>query len=292
MLGHGKRTNAINLRVEFMLHEKIHLNKLYKIEHDPILEIMVPSIDDQYFHKTSAGILIIPGGGYDMNSKREGDPVALSFMLKGYCTFILNYTCKVSYPTPMIEVACAIDYLRKNASKYYLKKDELVLCGFSAGGHLASSYGYLCRHDDFTKRVDFLAENLIPNALILSYPVITMGKETHLGTKNNITNNGNKELCNLLSVEKHITKEYPPTFIWTTTEDTIVPYCNSKMLVEELNNNGVPNKFITYPFLDHGKSIGTSLVNDFNIEQSEQHKEISTWIDKADSFLKEILKTN
>ncbi len=268
-----------------MLHEMIHLNNFYKLDNDPILEVMIPFIKDENNHDISKGILILPGGAYSYTSKREGDPVALAFMMKGYCTFILHYTTKTSYPTPMIEVACAIDYLRKNSLKYYLNKDQIIVCGFSAGGHLAASYGYLHKNQDFLKRVDFLAENINPNGLILCYPVITMGEYTHLETRQNITG-GNQDLYEFLSVEKHVDKDYPPTFIWTTNSDNVVPYCNSVMLVEQLNKFNVPNEFHLFPFLDHGKSIGNDLVNEINKNDENKYEKVSTWVDKSFNFLK------
>ena len=229
-----------------MLHEIIHLKDMYNLKNDPILEVMIPCNKDEDSYSVRKGMLILPGGAYSYLSKREGDPVALAFMMKGYCTFILHYTCKTSYPTPMIEVACAIDYLRKNASKYYLNKDQIVVCGFSAGGHLAASYGYLYKHSDFLERVEFLAENIKPNCLILCYPVITMGEYTHLETRMNITCN-NKQLYELLSVEKNIDKDYPPTFVWTTKQDNVVSFYNSVMLVEQLGKN----KFLMNSFYFH-----------------------------------------
>lgn len=266
-----------------MLHVIIHLNNYYKLDNDPILEVMIPFIKDENNHDISKGILILPGGAYTYTSKREGDPVALAFMMKGNCSFILHYTCKTSYPTPMIEVACAIDYLRKNSLKYYLNKDQIIVCGFSAGGHLAASYGYLHKNKDFLKRVDFLAENITPNGLILCYPVITMGEHTHLETRENITG-GNIGLYDFLSVEKNVDKDYPPTFIWTTNPDYVVPYCNSIMLVEQLKKNNVPTEFMLFPFLDHAKSIGTDLVNDINDENKEQYANIATWVEKSVLF--------
>ena len=37
-------------------------------------------------------MLVIPGGGYGMVSAREGEPIALSFLNKGYNSFVLTYS--------------------------------------------------------------------------------------------------------------------------------------------------------------------------------------------------------
>lgn len=272
-----------------MLHEIIHLNKHYNLENDPKLEILVPYLNDFNLRDKSRGILICPGGGYSFVSVREADAVALAYMNNGYCTFILHYTINKPYPTPMHELACAMDYLRHNAEKYYLDKDKIAIIGFSAGGHLVSSYGYLHKNSDFLNTTNLSKENIKPNCLVLSYPVITMDIATHGGTRNVITG-GKKELLNLMSVEKNIDKEYPPTFIWTTKEDTIVPYVNSTLLVDELVKHNVKHKFVLFDHLDHGKSTGSKLINEIDSKEEDLYKELSTWVDKSLDFLDEVLK--
>ena len=110
------------------------------------------------------------------------------------------------------------------------------------------------------------------------------GEYTHLETRMNITCN-NKQLYELLSVEKNIDKDYPPTFVWTTKQDNVVSFYNSVMLVEQLGKNKISNEFILFPFLDHGKSIGTDLVNEISNSEIKQHNEIATWVDKSIDFI-------
>jgi acetyl esterase/lipase len=63
----------------------------------------------------------------------------------------------------MQELGCTIDYLRKNADKYYIDKDKISVIGFSAGGHLVSSYGYLYTHPEVSKSINLSPENIKPN---------------------------------------------------------------------------------------------------------------------------------
>ena len=272
-----------------MLHEIIKLNEFYNLEGNPELEVIIPYIRDDNKRNKSRGIIICGGGAYTYVSTREGEPVAIEYMRNGYCTFILRYSTKKAYPTPMHELACAIDYLRKNADKYYLLKDNISIIGFSAGGHLVSSYGYLYKHPDFIKKTNMNPENIKPNAIISCYPVITMGEHTHLETRFNITGN-NHELNDLLSVEKNIDSSYPPTFIWTTKEDTIVPYINSTMYAEALELNTIPFHFDLFDKLDHAKSIGTKLVNEISTDEINLYKKLSTWVDNSLTFLDDIFK--
>ena len=57
-------------------------------------------------------VIVVPGGGYGMVSKREGTPVASWFFARGYQVFILTYLCRpdgVGYPEQLIELGCTVD---------------------------------------------------------------------------------------------------------------------------------------------------------------------------------------
>ncbi len=48
--------------------------------------------DEMPNYKTRPAILVIPGGAYMMCSDREAEPIALSFLAKGYAAFVLRYS--------------------------------------------------------------------------------------------------------------------------------------------------------------------------------------------------------
>lgn len=48
-------------------------------------------------------MLIMPGGAYCMCSDREGEPVAIKFLDAGFVSFVLSYSVKTCYPTPLIK---------------------------------------------------------------------------------------------------------------------------------------------------------------------------------------------
>ena len=272
-----------------MLHEIVYLNKEYNLNTDAKIEIMVPFNNDQILREKGKAIVIVPGGGYEFVSIREGDPVAISYMQEGFITIVLTYTVKRPYPTPMYELGCAIDYLRKNCDKYYIDKDKISIIGFSAGGHLVSSFGYLYKHPDFIGKTKLNPENIKPNCIISSYPVITMSEYTHEITRSVITGN-DESLRPLLSVEHNIDSTYPPTFVWTTMEDTCVPYQNSMLFVEALKKNNVEHDFFLYPYLNHGLSIITPALHSEEVLKNPKMQEVSQWFDKSVSFIEKVLK--
>lgn len=51
------------------------------------------------------------------------------------------------------------------------------------------------------------------------------------------------------SLEKHVTQDTPPTFIWHTVTDETVPMQNSILFTESLAEKGVPVELHLYPEL-------------------------------------------
>lgn len=270
-----------------MLHEIIHLNKFYELENDPYIEIMVP-FNTNGIREKSKAIVIVPGGAYRIVSATEADCVAISYMNEGFISIVLHYTVKTAYPTPQKELACAIDYLRKNCDKYYIDNDKISVIGFSAGGHLVSSYGYLYARPEFYEASKLSPNNIKPNCIVLSYPVISMGEYAHEETRLHITG-GDEKLYNLLSVENNIDNSYPPTFIWTTKEDKSVSYMNSVLFADALEKNKVKHQFILYPFLNHALSIISPLMYSQEMLRDKKMQVVSKWFSKSVKFIRKAL---
>ena len=90
-------------------------------------------------------MLVVPGGGYQYCSDREGEPVALAYMAQGFNAFVLRYTADATTPIDkaLQDGAAAMDYLRANAAELEIDPQQIAAVGFSAGGHLVASLGTL-----------------------------------------------------------------------------------------------------------------------------------------------------
>lgn len=212
--------------------------------------------------------LICPGGGYNMISNyNEGAPLAKELNRHGYSAFVLFYRCrkKALFPAPQDDVARALRDILARAKELNLDDSNYSVWGSSAGGHLASTFG--------TQEIGYAFYGLPkPTALILAYPVITMGEYTHEGSRKHLLGKDPcPELINLTSVEKRITNNYPPTFIWWGDADDTVDPRNSLMLIDALNAYGVFYEYRVYPGVGHGVGLG--------------HEQIcSAWVDEAICF--------
>lgn len=60
--------------------------------------------------KMRPAVLIIPGGGYEHTSLREGEPIALKYVSEGMCGFVLYYSvAPARFPQALCEAFLAIN---------------------------------------------------------------------------------------------------------------------------------------------------------------------------------------
>ena len=210
---------------------------------------------------TGAAIVICPGGGYGGLAAHEGDGYARWLNHYGVTAFVLKYrlgSAGYRHPVMLGDAARAIRTVRAKAEQWKLDPKRIGIIGSSAGGHLAST---LLTHFDAGKPD---SEDVVerqssrPDLGILCYAVITMGPNTHQGSKNNLLGKDpSAELVDLLSNEKQVTKETPPCFVWHTWEDKAVKVENSLDFVTALQKNGVPYDFHVYQRGAHGIGLGS-----------------------------------
>ena len=214
-------------------------------------------------------IVICPGGGYNYCSEREAEPVALNFNAAGYHAVVVHYSVNALFPDALCDLSKAVVTVRENAKEWNVDEDKIILCGFSAGGHLAASLGVFWDKEDCIKRKD---EKNKPNGMILSYPVITSGEKAHRGSVDTISGK-DKELLEKVSLENRVTKTTPPTFIWHTYSDELVPVENTIYFINALAKENVKFEAHIYPDGVHGLSLATEYVskNATGVAQEVQH---------------------
>ena len=127
-------------------------------------------------------VLVIPGGGYEMTSDREAEPIAMQFLAAGFNAFVLRYSEKPSiFPVALLAAAEAMRRIRTHADEWHCDADAIAVIGFSAGGHLAANLA-TSASDDVLAAHGYDADAVRPNGLMLAYPVVTSGPLAHRGS--------------------------------------------------------------------------------------------------------------
>ena len=238
-------------------------------------------------------ILMCPGGGYEMTSDREAEPMAMQFLAMGYHVAILRYSvCPVRYPAALLQVAESVLYLKEHADEYHIDPEKIVVQGCSAGGHLAANYGIAWNSPFLTKLMGMEndPEQLCVAGLLLCYPVITSGEKAHEESFRNLLGEQYEEKKEELSLENQVTPDTPPTFLWHTATDETVPVENSLYFFQACLQQGVSAELHIYPVGGHGLSLEneeTCHANGIGVQ-----KECQSWIGLAQTWLEEILIKN
>lgn len=243
-------------------------------------------------------IIICPGGGYEFVSPREGEPIAISYNNMGYHSIVLEYSvAPATYPTAMLELAKLVSLVYEHADEWKVDTSKIFIQGFSAGGHLAASYGINWKSKMITSMLGIEEDHLKVAGLLLAYPVISSGQFAHKGSfenllglpkgsldsDKNVVSDAVKSKLEELSLEKHVNKDIPPCFIWTTYEDGSVPAENAIRFMLALREQGIMTEFHMFPHGGHGLSLATELTSRGNGKDIQEG--VETWIDLVKKFI-------
>lgn len=234
-------------------------------------------------------MIVCPGGAYRFRSDREAEVIALTFMAKGCQAFVLNYSvAPAKFPCALTELAAAVATVRTHAEEWNIDPEKIFVCGFSAGGHLTASLGTMWQ-EDFLREIlqkEFGTDNQLwkPSGIILSYPVITMGKYTHEESRDLLLGeNASEERIREISLENRVTENVPSVFIWHTRADDAVPVENTLQFAVELQKAKVPYELHIFENGEHG----LSLCNEVTENRKEQvMPDNAVWVDMALRWLK------
>lgn len=213
---------------------------------------------------TGVAVVVCPGGGYGgLAMDHEGEQIGRWLESIGVAAFVLRYRLPVKgyqHPIPLLDAQRAIRTVRFYAERWNIQTSKIGILGFSAGGHLASSAGTHFSNPvvlDGYQSDDIDAVECRPDFMVLIYPVISMQQEiTHRGSRDNLLGkNPPAELVDLMSNEKQVTAETPPTFLVHASDDQAVVPENSLRFYEALLKENVPVEMHLY--LKGGHGFGT-----------------------------------
>ena len=242
-----------------MIHEKIDVRNGGSMEYAALYTYILDDSPEIGISKRPA-VIVRPGGGYGKTSDREAENIAMQFCAMGYHAAVLRYSvAPARFPAAFLELGKAVQTMRQNAEKWPGDPERIVICGFSAGGHMAGSYGTFWAEDWAGQALGADWEQLRPNGMILCYPVITSGSYAHADSFKNLLGDEYEAKKESLSLEKHVNENVPRTFLWHTAEDDCVPVQNSLLYAAELAAHHIPVELHIFEKGGHGLSLGSRL---------------------------------
>lgn len=202
-------------------------------------------------------VMVIPGGGYSFCSEREAEPIALNFAAQGFHSGVLRYHVGThrSFSHSLEDAEKAIAKIQELTSEWGIDSEKIAVIGFSAGGHLAAALSTL--------------SPMKPSLCMLGYPAIVSSFAAVMK-------------IDAPSLEKCVTKDTPPTFLFSTFEDNVVPIENSLAYLQALEEHEVPFESHIFQKGRHGLSLATER---FGNRKEMVDPRFARWFDECVEWL-------
>ncbi len=265
--------------------EKMYLHEDQQGEDAPCMYVNIAKDS-----KTRAAVLVIPGGGYQgLAIGHEGEDIVQWFLKRGVHAIMLKYSLGLfdgtghKHPDMINDAKRAMRIIRHNADKWDINPDAITVMGFSAGGHLTSTLATHADNGNPEAADPIERQSCIPNLCVLSYPVIMMdGKYTHWGSRRFLLGpSPAMDDVRSLSNNDHVSVITPPTILFHTSDDNVVPVENSINFYLALRAHGIPCEMHIFEHGAHGLGL---IIDDFALKQWEPLLE--NWLMRWGVFVK------
>ncbi len=229
--------------------------------------------------RRTPAILVLPGGGYGCRAAHEADPIAIWVNSLGLSSAVLHYRhAPHRHPVPLHDAQRGVRMLRARAEAWNIDPGRIAILGFSAGGHLAACAANFGADGIAASGDPVERESARVQACIACYAVISTGPHGHQGSFTNLLGERRDAAQERhLSLENSVTRRNPPTFIWHTADDDVVPVQNALLYAQALIAQQVPTALHIYPHGHHGLELA------FTFPGSA-----STWTAVCAAWLREI----
>ncbi|MCM3612092.1 alpha/beta hydrolase [Planococcus sp. MERTA32b] len=205
---------------------------IYEESSGAILDIYIPETLDE----TVPVILWIHGGGYVGGSKDSRRDYAMTLAHDGYLVANMDYGLAPEqlYPGPVFQVNAALEYLQEHAADFGGDMDRIFIGGDSAGAQIASQLSALISNEGLAASMGLtpsVESEKLRGALLFcglynmttvsdtGFPNIDYFLNTYTGTAAFENFRDLEEL----STVRHITADFPDTFISVGDGDPLAP---------------------------------------------------------------------
>ena len=269
--------------------------------------------------KRRPAVIVCPGGAYLSCSDREGEPIAMAFANMGYHAFVLRYGIynegrtdslmpapgtevpvkdHCVHPNPMRDIARAMLEIRTHADEWLVDVDRIAICGFSAGAHNCAMYATNWHKPVICDHFNQPAEYFRPAACILGYTLsdyifmkdaaaasndpfatglFAMSGIALLGTPT-----PDDALLAEVSPARSVSEHTPPTFLWATAEDNLVPVQHTLLMSQALADKHIPFEVHIFENGPHGLATATQ---SSAAALSGCRPEVARWLPMCETWL-------
>ena len=209
-------------------------------------------------------IVSIHGGGYVYGSKEIYRRYGMDMARRGFAFVNFNYRLapKWKFPTPLADTNAVLEWVVRNAHRYHLDPDRIILAGDSAGAQLTSQYAAIYSNPVYASLFQLKLPKVQIRAVGLYCGLYNMSERAAEPRKGLHLDYLGKHLSPedpRFQVLESIRENYPPAFIITGTHDFLRE--NAEPMCRFLNEKGVPAQWKCYGTEDNENTVHVFHVN-------------------------------
>lgn len=188
-------------------------------------------------------IVSIHGGGYVYGDKEVYRRYGMDMARRGFAFVNFNYRLapRWKFPTPLADTNAVLQWVEKNAQRYHLDPDRILLVGDSAGAQLASQYATIHTNPEYAALFALNLPRVRIRAVGLNcgmYDLEALAAGERKGIYLDYLGRTLAADDPRLSVLDAITENYPPAYLVTACHDFL--RANAEPMCRLLEEKGVP----------------------------------------------------
>ncbi len=203
-------------------------------------------------------IVSIHGGGYVYGTKEIYRRYGMDMAARGFAFVNFNYRLapKWKFPTPLWDTNAVMEWVCKNAARYYLDPKNIILVGDSAGAQMASQYAAIATDPDYAAAFSMKVPPVTIRCLGLNcgvYDAAALAAAPRRGLYLDYLGRTLPKEDSRLQVLAAVTDRYPPAYITTACHDFL--RSEAQPMLELLRSRGVAAQLQCYGTEDD-RSVG------------------------------------
>lgn len=204
-------------------------------------------------------VVYVPGSAWMKQNLERSIPAFTRFASRGYVVALVEYRHSgiAPFPAQVQDAKTAIRFMRNNAEKYHVNRDNIFVWGDSSGGHTALFTGFTQGSSAIADTDAYKEFSDKVNAIIAFFPPTELARmsDPPSTTDHNLATAPEGRLIGELNLTEHpdkaraaspvfyVTENTPPTLVAHGDRDLVVILHQSDIVVKELKRQGIRHEY-------------------------------------------------
>ena len=189
-------------------------------------------------------IVSIHGGGYTYGDKERYQYYCMNLAQRGFT--VVNFSYRLApgakYPAQLNDTNAAMTFACGHAEEYHIDTNNIFIVGDSAGAQLNSQYSAAVTNPEYAALLNLRIPEFTLRAIALNCGGYDMEERSR--SMSYYLDGDFAQYAEELDVLGHITADFPPSFVMSSTGDMALP--NAQPMSEFLTEAGIENELHIY----------------------------------------------